>query len=104
MSKSSQKYTGSYLANSFIEYYESRGHTVRPSADLVPEDPTLLFTAAGMVPFKEYYNAPDKAPFATACSVQKCLRAGGKQSEPRERRTHVAAPYVLRDARQLQLR
>jgi alanyl-tRNA synthetase len=69
------------IAKSFLDYYKSRGHTICPSASLVPDDPTLLFTSAGMVPFKAYYSDPDRAPYRTAASVQKCLRAGGKQSD-----------------------
>jgi len=76
-----KKYSGKFIAESFLEYYRQRGHTICPSAPLVPDDPTLLFTAAGMVPFKAYYSSPDAAPYPTAVSVQKCLRAGGKQSD-----------------------
>ncbi|MEE9268942.1 MAG: alanine--tRNA ligase [Candidatus Krumholzibacteria bacterium] len=76
-----KQYSAEYLAESFLEYYRQLGHTVVASAPLVPEDPTLLFTAAGMVPFKSYYSDPTSAPYARAASVQKCLRAGGKQSD-----------------------
>ncbi len=76
-----QKHSGAMIATSFLDYYKARGHTICPSASLVPDDPTLLFTAAGMVPFKAYYSDPDRAPYRTAASVQKCLRAGGKQSD-----------------------
>jgi alanyl-tRNA synthetase len=76
-----KKYSGAYLVESFLDYYAKRGHRVCESAPLLPEDPTLLFTAAGMVPFKAYYADPDSAPFSTATSCQKCLRAGGKQSD-----------------------
>jgi alanyl-tRNA synthetase len=74
-------YSGSYLVSSFLDYYRKLGHRICESAPLLPEDPTLLFTAAGMVPFKTYYADPDAAPFKTAASCQKCLRAGGKQSD-----------------------
>jgi len=76
-----KKFSGSYLVESFLDYYAKRGHRICDSAPLLPEDPTLLFTAAGMVPFKAYYADPDSAPFSTATSCQKCLRAGGKQSD-----------------------
>ena len=76
-----KKYSGTYIVESFLDYYRQRGHRVCESAPLVPDDPTLLFTAAGMVPFKTYYADPDSAPFPTAASCQKCLRAGGKQSD-----------------------
>ncbi len=82
MSKDSQnRYAVNRLVQDFLEYFAARGHTVVPSAPLLPEDPTLLFTAAGMVPFKAYYSQPENAPYARAASVQKCLRAGGKQSD-----------------------
>jgi alanyl-tRNA synthetase len=75
------KYSAAYLVESFLDYYKARGHALVDSAPLKPEDPTLLFTAAGMVQFKEYYSDPESAPYKTAASVQKCLRAGGKQSD-----------------------
>ena len=56
------KNSGAWLVQSFLDYYEQKGHTVVSSSSLVPEDPTLLFTAAGMVQFKSLYNAPDGAP------------------------------------------
>jgi alanyl-tRNA synthetase len=76
-----KKYSGAYLVGSFLDYYVDRGHRLCESAPLLPEDPTLLFTAAGMVPFKAFYADPRSAPFSTATSCQKCLRAGGKQSD-----------------------
>jgi len=69
------------LVKDYLEYFAARAHEVVPSAPLLPEDPTLLFTAAGMVPFKAYYSAPETAPYPRVASVQKCLRAGGKQSD-----------------------
>jgi alanyl-tRNA synthetase len=80
-SQTTPEHSGASIAQSFLDYYGSRGHTICPSAPLVPDDPTLLFTSAGMVPFKAYYSDPDRAPYRTAASVQKCLRAGGKQSD-----------------------
>jgi alanyl-tRNA synthetase len=76
-----KQYSAANIAATFLDFYRERGHTYCPSSPLVPEDPTLLFTAAGMVPFKAYYSDPDRAPYPTATSVQKCLRAGGKQSD-----------------------
>jgi len=75
------RFTVDNLVREYLEYFRARGHEVVPSAPLLPEDPTLLFTAAGMVPFKAYYSDPGKAPYPRAASVQKCLRAGGKQSD-----------------------
>src|ERR1043165_1431017 len=81
MQTSSQRFAVANLVHDYLSFFESRGHTIVPSAPLLPEDPTLLFTAAGMVPFKAYYSSPQTAPFPRAASVQKCLRAGGKNSD-----------------------
>ncbi|MBI3538896.1 MAG: alanine--tRNA ligase [Candidatus Eisenbacteria bacterium] len=65
--------TASELRKAFLDFFVARGHTAVPSAPLVPNDPSLLFTTAGMVQFKPYYTAAD-VPFTRAVSVQKCLR------------------------------
>ena len=58
----------------FIDHYVKAGHTLVPSAPLVLDDPTLLFVNAGMVPFKPYFLGQQATPFATATSIQKCVR------------------------------
>ncbi|MGL4722661.1 MAG: alanine--tRNA ligase [Desulfovibrionaceae bacterium] len=66
----------------FIEFFAERGHTVVPSSSLIPKnDPTLLFTNAGMVQFKNVFQGTETLPFVTASTVQKCLRAGGKHND-----------------------
>ncbi len=63
------------LRSIFLDFFAANGHTVVPSASLIPHDPTLLFTVAGMVPFKPYFSGEEPAPFPRAVSVQKCFRA-----------------------------
>ena len=68
-----QEKTADELRRAFLRFFKDRGHTVVPSAPLVPNDPSLLFTTAGMVQFKPYYTAADM-PYTRAVSIQKCLR------------------------------
>jgi len=70
------------IRKKFLEFFKSKGHKVYPSAPLVPDDPTLLFTNAGMVPFKPIFTGekePPNPPRAT--SSQLCMRAGGKHND-----------------------
>jgi alanyl-tRNA synthetase len=69
------------LRAAFSGFFADRGHTVVPSASLIPHDPTLLFTVAGMVPFKPYFMGDEVAPYQRAVTVQKCVRAGGKHND-----------------------
>ncbi len=72
----------SSIRRSFVEYFVARGHRLHPSAPLVPHgDPTLLFTNAGMVPFKDYFLGAATPPAKRAVSVQKCLRVSGKHND-----------------------
>ena len=63
--------TANELRRSFTGFFADRDHTVVPSASLIPHDPTVLFTVAGMVPFKPYFTGDEAAPYSRAVSVQK---------------------------------
>ncbi len=65
----------------FLNFFGERDHEVVPSSPLVPDDPTLLFTNAGMVPFKGVFTGAEPAKFPRAVSSQKCVRAGGKHND-----------------------
>ena len=69
------------LRRAFVEFFEARGHVAVPSASVIPVDQTLLFTVAGMVPFKGYFTGDETPPYPRAVSVQKCVRAGGKHND-----------------------
>jgi alanyl-tRNA synthetase len=70
------------IRRKFIEYFVSKGHTHVPSSPLVPaNDPTLLFTNAGMVQFKDVFLGVDKRPYVRATTAQRCVRAGGKHND-----------------------
>ncbi len=70
------------IRSTFLDYFARNGHEVVPSAPLVPRnDPTLMFTNAGMVPFKNVFTGAEKRPYVRATSSQKCVRAGGKHND-----------------------
>ena len=69
------------LRRAFRDFFVERGHTPVPSASLIPFDRTVLFTVAGMVPFKRYFLGEEPAPYPRATSIQKCMRAGGKHND-----------------------
>ncbi len=70
------------LRSLFLQFFHARGHTVVPSSPLVPaNDPTLLFTNAGMVQFKDVFLGREHRPYARAVTAQRCLRAGGKHND-----------------------
>src|SRR5690625_1211891 len=72
----------SEIRDKFLSFFESRGHEIVPSASLVPgNDPTLLFTNAGMVQFKDVFTGKETRPYKRAVSSQRCVRAGGKHND-----------------------
>jgi alanyl-tRNA synthetase len=74
--------TGSKIRQKYLEFFEKRGHAIVPSSPLIPlEDPSLLFTSAGMVQFKKFWATDTPLPYSRAASCQKCMRAGGKDSD-----------------------
>jgi alanyl-tRNA synthetase len=74
--------TSSEIRASFLEFFRKNGHAVVPSSSLVPgNDPTLLFTNAGMVQFKDVFLGKDTRSYSRAASAQRCVRAGGKHND-----------------------
>ena len=78
---SSPPQTSDELRRSFLDHFIFRGHQEVASGSLIPHDPSLLFTVAGMVPFKPYFTGDETAPFKRATTSQKCARAGGKHND-----------------------
>lgn len=77
-----KRLTSAELRALFLNFFRERGHQIVPSSSLVPgNDPTLLFTNAGMVQFKDVFLGKDKRPYARAVSSQRCVRAGGKHND-----------------------
>ncbi|MBH1567745.1 alanine--tRNA ligase [Stenotrophomonas maltophilia] len=78
----SAKFTTSQIRSDFLEFFKGKGHTIVPSAPLVPgNDPTLLFTNSGMVQFKDVFLGAEQRSYVRAADVQRCLRAGGKHND-----------------------
>ena len=74
--------TSAQLRQAFLDFFKENGHEVVPSSSLVPgNDPTLLFTNAGMVQFKDVFLGQDKRSYVRATSSQRCVRAGGKHND-----------------------
>src|SRR5215204_4702142 len=70
------------IRSKFLDFFAENGHEIVPSSPLVPRnDPTLMFTNAGMVQFKNVFTGVEKRPYQRAASSQKCVRAGGKHND-----------------------
>src|SRR5476651_2201844 len=74
--------TGREIRARFLKFFADRGHTIVPSSGIIPKnDPTLMFTNAGMNQFKDCFLGLEKRDYIRACSSQKCVRAGGKHND-----------------------
>ncbi|MGH6738155.1 MAG: alanine--tRNA ligase-related protein, partial [Bradyrhizobium sp.] len=70
------------IRSTFLNFFRENGHEIVPSSPLVPrKDPTLMFTNAGMVQFKNVFTGAESRPYVRAASSQKCVRAGGKHND-----------------------
>ena len=77
-----KKWTGNEIRSTFLRFFEERGHKIVRSSSLVPaNDPTLLFTNAGMNQFKDVFLGLETRDYKTATTCQKCVRAGGKHND-----------------------
>src|SRR6185436_1819577 len=82
MSEPKGPWTGQEIRKTFLRFFQEEGHQIVPSSSLVPaNDPSLLFTNAGMNQFKEVFLGSEKRPYRRACSSQKCLRVSGKHND-----------------------
>jgi alanyl-tRNA synthetase len=82
MTRTGEQMKSSEIRQQFLDFFASKGHTIVASSSLVPhEDPTLLFTNAGMNQFKDVFLGFDKRPYTRAATSQKCVRAGGKHND-----------------------
>jgi alanyl-tRNA synthetase len=80
--KSTQQWSGAEIRRSFLDFFASQGHTIVPSASLVPAgDRTLLFTNSGMVQFKDVFLGKDTRPYTRVADSQKCMRVAGKHND-----------------------
>jgi alanyl-tRNA synthetase len=82
VAKLSDRPSSDLVRRTFLDFFAARGHEALPSAPLLPQnDPTLMFTNAGMVPFKDVFTGKDKRPYKRATTSQKCIRISGKHND-----------------------
>src|SRR5512146_524220 len=81
--------TGAQIRQTFLDFYAARGHAIKPSASLVPEDPTVLLTIAGMLPFKPIFLGQRAADVDRATTSQKCIRTNDIENVGRTARHHT---------------
>jgi alanyl-tRNA synthetase len=86
MSSNPQKLSGNEIRTKFLDFYAARGHQILPSASLVPEDPTVLLTIAGMLPFKPIFLGQRTPEFKRATTSQKCIRTNDIENVGRTKR------------------
>lgn len=80
-----QSMSAEEIRRTYLNFFERNGHTIVPSSSLIPgNDPTLLFTNAGMVPFKDVFLGAEQRPYTRATTAQKCLRVSGKHNDLEE--------------------
>ena len=85
--------TSADIRSAFLDFFAVKDHQVVESSPLVPaNDPTLLFTNAGMVQFKDVFTGKDKRPYLRAVSSQRCVRAGGKHNDMELSLIHISEP------------
>lgn len=89
MSENPQKLSGKEIRDLFLNFFAERGHQILPSASLVPEDPTVLLTIAGMLPFKPIFLGQRTAEFNRATTSQKCIRTNDIENVGRTKRHHT---------------
>ena len=89
MSPSGKSLSGSEIRQTFLDFYQKRGHAILPSASLIPEDPTVLLTIAGMLPFKPIFLGQRAAEVPRATTSQKCIRTNDIENVGRTARHHT---------------
>ncbi|MEO1690313.1 MAG: alanine--tRNA ligase-related protein, partial [Cyanobacteria bacterium J06631_6] len=81
--------SGSDIRDKFLKFYEAKQHKILPSASLIPEDPTVMLTIAGMLPFKPIFLGQRQAPQPRATTSQKCIRTNDIENVGRTARHHT---------------